>query len=152
MIDFLTNCGNKNLQYLLVPARLDSALAQMDTDRDGSSLLKRMGGRDRDRAVQQAGAARRRARGAAQGGGEGDCGIHGRVPQRGELRAHRQGRRRHAVDGRDRLGQCIFHGAFMLNRRVDLDIDATPARWRGGAGYSPLDGVVVAEKSIQLTA
>ena len=35
VIDFLTNCGNKNLQYLLVPARLDSALAQMDTDRDG---------------------------------------------------------------------------------------------------------------------
>ena len=33
---------------------------------------------------QQAGASRRRrARGAAQGGGEGDRGIHGRVPQRG---------------------------------------------------------------------
>ena len=27
-----------------------------------------------------------------------------------------------------------------LNRRVDLHaIDATPARWRGGASYSPLD-------------
>ena len=39
MIDFLTNCGNKNLQYLLVPARLDSALAQMDTDRDGEFSL-----------------------------------------------------------------------------------------------------------------
>ena len=36
VIKFLTNCGNKNLQYLLVPSRLESALAQMDTDRDGS--------------------------------------------------------------------------------------------------------------------
>ena len=39
VINFLTNCGNKNLQYLLVPARLDSALAQMDTDRDGEFSL-----------------------------------------------------------------------------------------------------------------
>ena len=39
VIDFHTNCGNKNLQYLLVPARLDSALAQMDTDRDGEFSL-----------------------------------------------------------------------------------------------------------------
>ena len=32
-------------------------------------------------------------------------------------------------------------GAFVLNRRVDLHaIDATPARWRGDAGSSPLDG------------
>ena len=35
MIRFLTNCGNKNLQYLLVPSRLDAALNAMDTDRDG---------------------------------------------------------------------------------------------------------------------
>ena len=35
MIRFLVNCGNPNLQYLLVPARLESALQQMDTDRDG---------------------------------------------------------------------------------------------------------------------
>ena len=35
VIDFLTNCGNKNLQYLLVPSRLDAALNAMDTDRDG---------------------------------------------------------------------------------------------------------------------
>ena len=34
-----------------------------------------------------------------------------------------------------------FYGAFVLNRRVDLHaIDATPARWRGDAGSSPLDG------------
>ena len=35
VIKFLVNCGNKNLQYLLVPSRLDKALAEMDTDRDG---------------------------------------------------------------------------------------------------------------------
>ena len=33
-----------------------------------------------------------------------------------------------------------FHVAFTLNRRVDQHaIDATPARWRGDAGSSPLD-------------
>ena len=33
-----------------------------------------------------------------------------------------------------------FCGAFVLNRRVVLHaIDATPARWRGGVGSSPLD-------------
>ena len=32
-----------------------------------------------------------------------------------------------------------FYGAIVLNRRVDLyAIDATPARWRGDAGSSPL--------------
>ena len=35
VIKFLINCGNKNLQYLLVPARLEAALAVLDTDRDG---------------------------------------------------------------------------------------------------------------------
>ena len=34
-----------------------------------------------------------------------------------------------------------IYGAFVLNLRVDLHaIDATPARWRGDAGSSPLDG------------
>ena len=34
-----------------------------------------------------------------------------------------------------------LYGAFVLNRRVDLHaIDATPARWRGEIGSSPLDG------------
>ena len=38
-----------------------------------------------------------------------------------------------------------FYGAFVLNRRVDLyAIDATPARWRGDAGSSPLDGASTA--------
>ena len=36
VINFLTNCGNKNLQYLLVPSRLEAALAVLDTDRDGT--------------------------------------------------------------------------------------------------------------------
>ena len=33
-----------------------------------------------------------------------------------------------------------FYGAFVLNRRVvSHAIDASPARWRGDAGSSPLD-------------
>ncbi len=36
VIKFLTDCGNKNLQHLLVPSRLEAALAAMDTDHDGS--------------------------------------------------------------------------------------------------------------------
>ena len=46
------------------------------------------------------------------------------------------------ADGR-RDGLCgnQIYGAFVLNHRVDLHaIDATPARWRGGVGSSPLDG------------
>merc|ERR1712086_261977 len=35
VIKFLVNCGNQNLQYLLVPARLEHALNTLDTDRDG---------------------------------------------------------------------------------------------------------------------
>ncbi|KAH8045109.1 hypothetical protein JL720_16823 [Aureococcus anophagefferens] len=35
VISFLQNCGNQNLQYLLVPARLEMALNAADTDRDG---------------------------------------------------------------------------------------------------------------------
>ena len=59
MIDFLTNCGNKNLQYLLVPSRLEAALAQLDSDRDGEidcnewcvSESGAWGGRDFDAAT-----------------------------------------------------------------------------------------------------
>ena len=33
-----------------------------------------------------------------------------------------------------------FYGAFVLNHRVVLHaVEAAPARWRGGAGLSPLD-------------
>jgi len=41
-----------------------------------------------------------------------------------------------------------FYGAFVLNPRVVLDaIDATPARWRGDAGSSPLDRASTATSS-----
>ena len=41
-----------------------------------------------------------------------------------------------------------FYGAFVLNHRVVLDaIDATPARWRGDAGSSPLDETSAATSS-----
>ena len=41
-----------------------------------------------------------------------------------------------------------IYGAFVLNRRVDLHaIDATPARWRGGVGSSPLDRARTAASS-----
>ena len=52
--------------------------------------------------------------------------------------------------GRARLPVDIskFHGAFVLSRRVVLHaIDATPARRRGGAGSSPLDGASTAASS-----
>ena len=35
VITFLNDCGNPSLQYLLVPSRLEAALAQLDSDRDG---------------------------------------------------------------------------------------------------------------------
>ena len=35
VINFLQPCGNQNLMYLLEPARLQQALAVLDTDRDG---------------------------------------------------------------------------------------------------------------------
>merc|ERR1719163_556966 len=45
-------------------------------------------------------------------------------------------------------GKIKFYGAFVLNRRVDLHaIDATPTRWRGDAGSSPLDGARTAASS-----
>ena len=41
-----------------------------------------------------------------------------------------------------------FYGAFVLNHRVVLHaIDATPARWRGDAGSSPLGGAETAVSS-----
>ena len=35
VIDFLRNCGEGNLQFLLQPARLEKALDQLDTDNSG---------------------------------------------------------------------------------------------------------------------
>ena len=53
------------------------------------------------------------------------------------------------------MGKSGFHGAFVLNRRVDLHaIDATSARWRGGAVSQTLTarlsqhGRVVAKKGV----
>ena len=50
-----------------------------------------------------------------------------------------------------RVTSCVeikIRGAFVLNHRVDLHaIDATPARWRGDAGSSPLDGAGTAASS-----
>jgi len=41
-----------------------------------------------------------------------------------------------------------FYGTFVLNRRADLHaIDATPARWRGDPGSSPLDRARTAASS-----
>ena len=46
------------------------------------------------------------------------------------------------------VGGKSFYGVFVLNRRIDLHaIDATPARWRGGAGSSPLDRARTAASS-----
>ena len=40
-----------------------------------------------------------------------------------------------------------IYGAVVLNRRVDLyAIDATPARWHGNVGSSPLDGASAATR------
>ena len=48
------------------------------------------------------------------------------------------------------MGKSKFYGAFVLNRRVVLHaIDATPARWRGGAGSSPLDRARTAPSSLR---
>ena len=41
-----------------------------------------------------------------------------------------------------------FYGAFVLNRRANFHaIDATPARWRGDTGCSPLDRARTAASS-----
>ena len=41
-----------------------------------------------------------------------------------------------------------FYGTFVLNHRIILHaIDATPARWRGGAGSSSLDRARTAASS-----
>jgi hypothetical protein len=58
------------------------------------------------------------------------------------------GCRRAAARWRSPVWKSKFYGAFVLNRRVDLHaIDATPARWRGDVGSSPLDGASAAASS-----
>ena len=104
VIDFLVNCGNPNLQYLLVPARLEAALAELDTDRSGEVdlpewycarrpvlclrvschptgfvLTRRhtQGGRHRERPQEQARGQEEGARGGGRGGAARDRGVHG---------------------------------------------------------------------------
>ena len=49
---------------------------------------------------------------------------------------------------RSTVWKSKFYGAFVLNHRVVLRaIDATPARWRGDAGSSPLDRARTAASS-----
>ena len=51
--------------------------------------------------------------------------------------------------GRGPVQKSKFYGAFALNLHVDLHaIDATPARWRGGVGSSPLGGTSAATSYI----
>ena len=53
-----------------------------------------------------------------------------------------------SVDAPKPVLKSKFYGAFALNHRVVLHaIDATPARWRGDAGSSPLDRARTAASS-----
>ena len=66
-------------------------------------------------------------------------------------RSSRESRRPRSAVIRLMSDTCVeikFYGAFALNLPVDLHaIDAPPARWRGNAGYSPLDGASTAASS-----
>ena len=54
--------------------------------------------------------------------------------------------------GLELCGNQIYHGACVLILRVNLHaIDAPPARWRGDAGSSPLDGASTAASSPRRT-
>ena len=97
VIDFLVNCGNPHLQYLLVPARLEAALAELDTDRSGEvdlpewrgrrvvarfrrrahRFVPTQGGRHRERPQEQARGQEEGARGGGRGGAARDRGVHG---------------------------------------------------------------------------
>ena len=84
----------------------------------------------RDRAAEQARAARRGPRGAGEGGAEGDCGVYRRVPFRrpAVLPAHRQGLRRIALQDRDRRGRAwsAFAVKVPSTDRHLYAIDAAP--------------------------
>ena len=64
VIAFLVNCGNKYLQDLLVPARLEATLDELDADLDGEISAPELGARDRRRPEGEAPAARAGPRGA----------------------------------------------------------------------------------------
>ena len=96
VIKFLVNCGEENLQNLLVPSRLQATLAVLDTDRDGHIDAMEWESAIESALCQQAGRARGRARAPGQGRDEGDRRVHGRVQERGArmFSIDRQGRRR----------------------------------------------------------
>ena len=72
-------------------------------------------------------------------------------PRPGRARGRRRNRPQNRQQRRPTrlpVWKSKFYGAFVLNRRVVLHaIDATPARWRGDAGSSPLDGTSAAASS-----
>ena len=85
-------------------------------------------------------------------------GLRARHPRARARACRAAARRAHAgiVFSKHKSNQCVplkrlaTSGTvrFVLNRRVDLHaIDATPARWRGDAGSSPLDGASTAASS-----
>ena len=62
-----------------------------------------------------------------------------------EAGRRRGGDRRDGARERGPVWKSKFYGEFVLNHRVVLHaIDATPARWRGDADSSPLDGASTA--------
>ena len=115
VIDFLKNCGEENLQFLLHPPRLDKALDALDTDKSGeldieectarclfvsarfallTARLLRRGSRHQPRPREAPGAAGRRARAPPARRGAGRRRIHARIFERGPrgLPNDRQGR------------------------------------------------------------
>ena len=115
VIDFLKNCGEENLQFLLHPPRLDKALDALDTDKSGeldieectarrlfvserfallTARLLHRGSRHQPRPREAPGAAGRRARAPPARRGAGRRRIHARIFERGArgLPNDRQGR------------------------------------------------------------
>ena len=115
VIDFLKNCGEENLQFLLHPPRLDKALDALDTDKSGeldieectarrlfvserfallTARLLHRGSRHQPRPREAPGAAGRRARAPPARRGAGRRRIHARIFERGPrgLPNDRQGR------------------------------------------------------------
>ena len=78
VINFLVNCGNKNLQYLLVPARLDAAMTCLWL----TGRCSAQGGVHRDRAQKQTRGPSGQALARCRAGREGDRGIYERVQKR----------------------------------------------------------------------
>ena len=71
--------------------------------------------------------------------------VTGAGGQTGQLAFRRMLARR---DEFEPVWKSKFYGVFVLNHRVVIHaIDATPARWRGNAGSSPLDGAGTATSS-----